>query len=340
MKKFHSILTLIPFLLTVIACTSMYEVGDDRTAEFSIAPVAGVNSAFDEVAPKATTHGLLFTSNRPVDEEEERDVLYILPHGGGGQGAVRAVTMDNPSIKTGAVTLFPDGHSVLFVQCYRPDGVGDCDMLSARLTTDGAGLERIELLPEPLNDIEWDHHPALTPDGNTLIFASERFGGRGGSDLWMSTERNGEWSIPVNLGAVINTTGNEIAPCFSSDGKTLYFASDTHPGMGGFDLYVSHRVDGGWSAPNPLGMPFNSDEDDIFFAGDLAADTVYLASNRDGGEGGFDLYRAVRRVITKAPEPVREKPLVLRITAKNAYTMQTIAAEISVTHTQTEDVIT
>ncbi|MBE0645657.1 MAG: PD40 domain-containing protein, partial [Bacteroidetes bacterium] len=292
--------TLLLLALAVTACTSMYETGSDSRTEWKLVPVDGANSSADELAPVPSSHGLYFTSNREVGGDE-LDRLYLLPFGATTSADVKRVRSSTEDIKAGAMALRAGRDAALFyVECYRADGIGDCDLVEGHLSTDGLSVAQTTVLPAPLNDVEWDHHPTLSRDGKVLVFASERFGGHGGSDLWMSKAGGGGWETPVNLGSQINTSGNEITPCLSPDGQELYFASDALPGRGGFDIFVTKLAAGKWSTPEPLGMPFNSGDDDIFFNGTVSSDTIYFASNRDGGKGGFDLYRAARKV---APPP-------------------------------------
>ncbi|MDX9759840.1 MAG: OmpA family protein [Bacteroidota bacterium] len=323
----------IPLLLLSLltACTSLYETGGDQRAEWSVVPVSAANGDADDIAPVATHAGLYFTSNREL-ADEELDRMYLLPAGAEHRADVRHVRASGTDIRAGALAFqFGDTPRLLCVECYRDDAIGDCDLVEGRLSSDGLTIEEMHLLDTAVNSIEWDHHPTLSADGATLVFASERYGGRGGSDLWMSTRRDGRWSTPVNLGARINTTGNEITPCLSPDGETLYFASDALPGRGGFDIHMAKRQGGGWSEPRPLGLPFNSNDDDIFFSGTLERDTVYLASNRPGGSGGFDILRVTRNVAPPPPPPPpKEKPLVLRVRARNSYTRAAIPAHVSI----------
>ncbi|MBR9978456.1 MAG: PD40 domain-containing protein [Bacteroidetes bacterium] len=320
------------FLLTVIGCTSMYETGGDLRDDWAITSLTAANSAGDDIAPVRIGDALYFTSNRPVGGKK-LDRMYVLQPAVPA-GDVRQVRTSSEHIRSGAPAGPPDaqGH-LLYVECYRSDGVGDCDLVEARLSDGGLAFENSHVLESGINDREWDHHPTLSADGSTLVFASERFGGHGGSDLWMSRKTGDTWSAPVNLSATINTGGNEITPWLSPDGSELYFSSDAHPGRGGFDIFVSRRISGAWSTPEPLGLPFNSGDDDIFFSGSLDADTVFLASNRTGGSGGYDLYRVIRRVPPPPPPQPKEKPLVLRVQAKNAYTMQDIPALVNISDT-------
>ena len=116
----------------------------------------------------------------------------------------------------------------------------------------------------------WESQPTLSSDGNILFFASDRPGGYGGSDIWMSElDANGNWQEPVNLGPVINTTGNERSPFLHTDSRTLYFSSsvsDARPGLGGMDIYYSKLDENGkWSKPVNIGYPINSENDDVDF---------------------------------------------------------------------------
>jgi outer membrane protein OmpA-like peptidoglycan-associated protein len=132
-------------------------------------------------------------------------------------------------------------------------------------------------------------HPALSLTGDTLFFVSDRPGGMGQNDLWMSVSTGGEeWSPAVNLGKAINTPRNELSPFVNpGDGKFL-FASDGHLGLGGLDLYGVTRQPGATPEVANLGPPFNSNRDDLFLV--MGTHKGYLASNRSGGPGGFDLY--------------------------------------------------
>lgn len=140
--------------------------------------------------------------------------------------------------------------------------------------------------------------PCLTFDGSALYFASNRQGGFGGYDLYVSYYKGGEWTLPENLGASINTAGNEISPFFHND--ELYFASDFHAGMGGYDIFRSEVTLGAWSYPFNLGNGINSPGDDYFPVLELATGKLIFSSNRLGGKGGDDIYTAI---------PTKQEPL-------------------------------
>lgn len=129
--------------------------------------------------------------------------------------------------------------------------------------------------------------PAISPDGSILIFASDKPGGFGGTDLYYSVKTGKDWSIPKNMGQVVNTPGNEMFPFISEDGK-LYFSSNRHLGYGGMDVFVCHRENEHWSVPENLGIPVNSSRDDFGFI--IKNGKGFVSSNREGGKGDDDIY--------------------------------------------------
>ncbi|WP_320052081.1 OmpA family protein [uncultured Acetobacteroides sp.] len=133
-------------------------------------------------------------------------------------------------------------------------------------------------------------HPSLSADGKTLYFASNLSGGMGGLDIWKVTRDSdkGEWGKPQNLGAEINTAGNEAFPYIHPDG-TLYFASNGRPGMGGYDIFISKQQGSSYVVEN-MGYPINSSSDDFGITFLPGKETGYFTSRRPGGKGEDDVY--------------------------------------------------
>jgi outer membrane protein OmpA-like peptidoglycan-associated protein/tetratricopeptide (TPR) repeat protein len=133
-------------------------------------------------------------------------------------------------------------------------------------------------------------HPALSPNGKILYFASDMPGGYGGTDIYYCEALpNGKWSTPVNTGNAINSEGKEVFPYIDRNG-TFYFASDDLKGMGGLDLYSSNGSRNNWSNPVNLGYPVNSPKDDFSIFVTEPGKKGYFSSNRDGGTGKDDIY--------------------------------------------------
>ncbi len=190
----------------------------------------------------------------------------------------------------GALTITYDRRYILFAGCHWTDGLGSCDIYAAQIT--GGNFGQPQNLGSKVNSAAWDSQPSLAPDGRTLYFASNRQGGFGRSDIWRSyLQDDGKWSTPENLGEVINTYGSEMAPFIHADGKTLYFSSDRHPGMGGIDLFVT-RMDeyGKWSKPVNLGYPVNTAGDEINIIVNTRGNKAYISANLPEGYGGYDIY--------------------------------------------------
>ncbi|MGZ8516774.1 MAG: OmpA family protein [Chitinophagaceae bacterium] len=183
-----------------------------------------------------------------------------------------------------------DGQWLVFAGCYRPDGFGSCDIYISYLDKE-SWSEPINL-GGWINSDQWESQPCLSPDKRDLYFASRRFGGMGGSDIYVShLQPNGKWGEPENMGEGINTSGDEQSPFIHADNQTLYFTSNYWPGYGDEDLfYVRKGPMGDWSKPINLGYPINtiSREGTLFVSAD--GKTAYYASDRGDTKGGMDIY--------------------------------------------------
>jgi peptidoglycan-associated lipoprotein len=126
-------------------------------------------------------------------------------------------------------------------------------------------------------------HPALAPDDKTLYFVSDMPGGFGGTDIYFSQLENGVWSMPQNLGPVINTPGNEMFPFVAADGD-FYFSSNAHNSMGGLDVFMSYYNGQGWNKPVNLNYPLNSKGDDFGYVLSKDGKTGYVSSNRNSSD--------------------------------------------------------
>ena len=173
--------------------------------------------------------------------------------------------------------------------CELNDGYNNCDLFYSEIYK---GLwTDLKRLKYPINTPDsWESQPSISSDGNTLIFTSARKGGVGKTDLYsVEKDENGKWGALKSLS--VNTVGSEKSPFLHPDGKTLYFSSDTHPGLGGADIFFS-KLDslGNWSTPKNIGFPINSEKDDIGFFVSIDGKTAYFSSNKLADKGGWDLY--------------------------------------------------
>jgi outer membrane protein OmpA-like peptidoglycan-associated protein len=235
---------------------------------------------------------LVFTRNLRISSGRDRqEDFYVSFSDGTDWGmALNLGAPINTDDNEGAQTITADGSQLFFIGCNRKGGKGSCDIY--RSLRNGRKWGRPENLDSPVNTSKWESQPSISADGKTLYFVSNRINGLGKSDIWVThLAPNNEWTIPRNLGDVINTAFSEETPFIHPDGKTLYFTSDGHVGMGGKDIFVTRmNPDGSWSVPKNLGYPINTwnDEQGLFVA--ATGENAYFSSDRKGGFGKLDIY--------------------------------------------------
>ncbi len=196
----------------------------------------------------------------------------------------------NTSANEMTPVISADGKSIYFTSD-RKGGMGMEDVWVSRLIG-GKWREPVNL--SHINTPFSDGAVSVTADERQMYFASSGRAGFGQSDIFVCYKKDRGWSAPQNLGYPVNTPGWESQPSISADGRYLYFISTRPGGFGGTDIWVSKRTEKGWSEPENLGPGVNSpyDEQSPFIAPDGI--TLYFASNRPGGFGGYDIYRAVK----------------------------------------------
>ena len=245
-------------------------------------------------------------------------------------GNVTSIRELNTEENEGCATFTPVGLTMIFAAASRSDALGSSDLYQADFV--GGRWTNVRNLTA-LNTAYWESHPSLSADGKTLYFVSDRPGGIGGQDIYVSTRVGDNWTVPQNLGSSINTPGHEASPFIAADGRTLYFSSEGRPGLGGYDVYVSRNVGGVWSEPENAGTPINSKFDDLFYTAELGTQHAFLASNRDSTLGGLDIFSV-------EPNPFASGGVtVVRGTVRDAVTHKPLGAAVTISDLQTgEDV--
>jgi outer membrane protein OmpA-like peptidoglycan-associated protein len=192
----------------------------------------------------------------------------------------------NGNYHEGSASISKDGNTIYFTRSnyvkhrLMKDADNTSHLMLFRATRDSSG-QWGDLRAFAHNGESWSTgHPALSSDGRTLYFASDRPGGSGGMDIWRCRDTGTGWSEPENLGPVVNTPGNELFPTINGD--ALHFSSTGHLNMGGLDILETREENGSWSAPRNPGHPINTTHDDMHFVlnGDSAGG--YLSSDRSG----------------------------------------------------------
>ncbi|MCS7154088.1 MAG: OmpA family protein [Bacteroidia bacterium] len=259
-----------------------------------------INSPHPDYAPYMHPSGqvLIFTSRRDqvltaADPDQLRNEdLYFSQRDivrGGFRPAEKFRDIINSPYNEGSACLNSDGTLLIFARCDSPDGYGSCDLYESRYE-EGRWQTPRNLGPT-INSSAWDSHPFLVGD-SLLFFASNRPGGFGQSDIYMSRlQPNGKWSPPQNLGPLINTNGDEVTPYYYEPYQTLYFSSTGQPvSYGGYDIYKSRWNGSFWEEPRNLGPLVNTDGDEYYFTIDGRGNKIYYARATKKDRRNFDLY--------------------------------------------------
>lgn len=203
---------------------------------------------------------------------------------------------------TAPINITPDlqADGDIYISCLSADGKllflskSENDNSDIYMSTfDGTKWSIIVKLNKNINTKYWESHGFISESGDQLVFASDRPGGFGGLDLYISKKVDGEWGPPVNIGPEINTQFNEDRPFLINNGKTLFFSSQGHENMGGYDIFRSDLQSNGlWSVPANLGYPLNTPDDNFFFMPVGNGHSGYYAIYKNlGGFGREDIYK-------------------------------------------------
>lgn len=273
---------------------------NEKESYYKIKNLDAINTPFGEYAPAYLNGELYFTSSRANGKIYEAsgtpflDLYKVETKGANVDIATikpLPESINDTNTHEGSITFTPDGRTMVFAKgnTGKRKGVDDVDLYVSRFRNGAWGEPTPAIgISTPKN---WESTPAFAQDGKTLYFSSNRPGGFGGNDLWSATmDSRGRFTRVKNLGADINTAGDEMFPYVADNGK-MYFSSDGHGGYGQLDLFVVNRVNGKTVIEN-LGKPVNSNSDDfgIYL---FRPDRGFFSSNRDGGKGDDDIYTFV-----------------------------------------------
>lgn len=260
-----------------------------------------INWAGPDFSPVLSVDGnaLFYTSRRirpdssnsaiidPIAGQPYENVYVSYKDREGTWQTPEVLNINPPAGHMATINVAADGQT-LFI--YRSDE-GDGNIYESKLV--GELWSDPVLMGSDINTKAWETHGALSADGNTFYFVSDRKeGSMGGRDIYRVVRLpNGEWSKAQNIGAPVNTQYDEDGPFIHPNGRTLYFSSMGHNSMGGFDIfYTEMNEDGTWTAPKNLGSPLNSTDDDAFFITTADGRRGYFSSDKIGGYGEKDIY--------------------------------------------------
>lgn len=290
--------------------------------------IENVNTKDDEYFPVITIDGkkMFFTGSGREDNLKGEDIFYSDFINGLWMPAKRMKKPFSTNEDDAVNSVSADGNIIVIFGNYK-GAFGGGDNFYAEKTS--SGWSEIKVFPKPLNSTYWECDGFLTADGKAFIFASDRKGGvgefhRGGyffhggydgnTDIYVSVKTDSGWGNPINFGTTINTPYAERSPFVHPDGRTLYFSSDGHYGLGGLDVFKTVRLSDSswteWSEPVNLGKEFNTSVNDIAYKITTDGKLAYFSSDRPGGKGGYDIYSIT------LPEEAKPEKNVLRVSGK------------------------
>ncbi len=306
-----------------------------------------INSQFDDGMPAISADGktLIFTSRRSDTKGGGID-----PNTGQYYDDIYVAEWDDETAKWNISTeaegsintpghdailgISPDGNTIfVYRNIIKVTGSGDIYYSTKRADGKWGGTRA---LPKPINSSYFEGSCSLSPDGNTLYFVSENKKGYGNADIWKSKRINKtEWAEPENLGPIINSEADEMSVFMHPDGKTLFFASNGHKTMGGYDVFMTQlKQNGTWTEPVNLGYPINTSKNELTFTITADGKKAYITSTKDNGFGGADIYEIDMRkyeypIKIEGIEPEAEPALsILKGNVLESNSAQKLEAEI------------
>jgi OOP family OmpA-OmpF porin len=209
---------------------------------------------------------LIFTRRLGGGPNDDEDLVVSSKTLKGRWGIPQSISEKiNTRLNEGTCTISADGRKLIFTSCVGREGFGSCDLFESR--KNGEQWSEPRNLGAGVNSPEWESQPSLSADGRTLYFVSDRRGGLGRRDIWVSTLNDkGVWTKAKNAGAPINTVYDEISPFIHVNNRTLYFASNGLTGFGGYDIFFTEKDSAfTWTKPQNMGSPINNHEDQFSF---------------------------------------------------------------------------
>jgi hypothetical protein len=256
----------------------------------------------------------------PVEGKYNEDVYVAYKRPDNLFSEPQGIDAINTKGNDAAIAISPDGQTLF---TFYSDSKNSGDIALSKLI--GDEFTKPVLLNKNINTDSWEGSCSISADGRFLYFASERPGGLGGRDIWISEKVDGDWGVAKNMGPGINTPYDDDAPFIHPDGITLFLSSKGHTSIGGYDIMFSIKKDSEWTTPKSMGLPLNTTEDDRYYVINSKGDRGYFSSNRSasGGKGKNDIY-------TVEPGILGEKPVIALLKGTVLGNDQPLAAKIEI----------
>ena len=283
-----------------------------------------INSPASEYFPTVSIQDSLFLFMRRMNLS--REDFYTSSMGVDGFSAAMPLSDTlNFAAKKGSMSLSADLQTLYYAADYAEQGYGRYDIYKVQRSP--WGWSKPKNLGQRINSDFWDSAPSISPDGNSIYFASNRPGGYGGIDIYVAYKNEkGYWEEAINLGPTINTKGDDQTPFIHADNQSLYFSSNGRLDFGGSDIYVARKkIDGSWTTPVNLGYPINTYDNEGSIAVASNGATAYIASDRADSRGELDIYK-----ITLAENTRAFKTWYIKGQIIDAKTKKSIAAALQI----------
>ncbi len=185
----------------------------------------------------------------------------------------------NSPYNEGSPCMSPDGKMFIMSRCNSDLGFGNCDLFVSYWDEETDAWSLPENMGATINSAQWDSHPSLSPNGDTLFFSSSRVTSFGGADLYYSVkDEEGQWGVAQNMGPHINTNRNEVSPYMHPLEHTLYFSSDGQlVNFGSFDIFKTHQIGRYWQEPKNVGPFINTEGSEFYFTITQDASEMFYA---------------------------------------------------------------
>jgi OOP family OmpA-OmpF porin len=279
---------------------------------------------------------LIFTRRINGGPNDDEDLVISKRDSRGGWTFPESLSENiNSKFNEGTSTISADGRKLIFTSCVGRQGYGSCDLFeSVRI---GDEWTQPKNLGPAVNSSEWESQPSLSADGRTLYFVSDRRGGAGRRDIWMSfLNEKGEWTRARNVGKPINTEYDEISPFIHVNNRVLYFASNGLIGFGGYDIFFSERdTASAWTQPKNLGSPINSHEDQFSLFITADGKKGYY-SHEESKDGGFTVSHIYEIEIPEA-QRIRYRSNYVKGVVRDKDTREPLVASIELINLETNE---
>lgn len=290
---------------------------------------SAINTEYPEYTPlvPADTSMLIFTSRREgtvggktdwQDAQYFEDIYSAKADDKGKFSGTSNINI-NGKYHDAAAAISSDGKTLYF---YHDNAKTKGDLYTSAYDETLKNWSEPKKLNDNINTKYQETALCISKDGNVMYFASDRPGGKGGLDIYMSKKENGDWGKAENLGEPINTEYDDDAPFVSLDDNTLYFSSMGHNTVGGYDIFKSEKQGGKWGTPKNMGIPINSPDDDVHLVITEDNKKGYYVSADDAGLGDKDIYTLTAPKISlnkldKTGLKITQPPLTLNIPKPN-----------------------